>query len=148
MNALARSEAHTKALAAARSVTLALVAGACSSGSLSKPTDQGTVDSDAADTELADTTSSHTGGETDALDTDADDTEVAHTDEPGAKPDCVAQALDIVACCDALRAWCEVEHAGDTDTTDLDACIYGPGYDGSTGCIPWGPPVPPRAAFA
>ena len=63
--------------------------------------------------------------------------------EDGAEtpPDCVDSA-DPATCCEALAAWC-----GDTHGVGTEAaieCIYGPDFDGSTGCIPWGPPVPPR----
>jgi hypothetical protein len=59
------------------------------------------------------------------------------------EPDCVALGLDIEACCDALRTFCGTKHA--EGTAAYNDCVFGPGFDGSTGCIPWGPPVPPAA---
>ncbi len=50
-----------------------------------------------------------------------------------------------VACCDDLRVWCEETFAGQEA---IDECVFGPDYDGSTGCIPWGPPAPPAFAVA
>jgi hypothetical protein len=60
------------------------------------------------------------------------------SDDP---PDCT-QAEDMAACCDELADWCDDIY--DPATQDYLDCLYGPGFDGSTGCIPWGPPVPPR----
>jgi hypothetical protein len=48
------------------------------------------------------------------------------------------------ACCDALREACT--EAFGAESTDLDRCVFGPGTDGSHGCTPWGPPVPPAMA--
>jgi hypothetical protein len=58
-------------------------------------------------------------------------------------PDCT-EAEDMAACCEDLTEWCNDTHGADTE--DAIECIYGPDFDGSTGCIPWGPPVPPAMA--
>lgn len=61
-------------------------------------------------------------------------------DEELLEPDCV-DAQDMFACCEERRLWCE-EESGLFQS--VDNCVFGPGFDGSTGCIPWGPPAPPR----
>jgi hypothetical protein len=48
------------------------------------------------------------------------------------------------ACCDALRDACSEDF--DEQSVELGQCLYGPGTDGSHGCTPWGPPVPPAMA--
>lgn len=114
-----------KALAAAASVVLALGAGCGPVEADLGPVDSASyADTDAVDTDVSDT---------DAVDTDAVDTDA---------PDCTV-AADVMACCETLRTWCEGAHAD--DAAAIDACIFGPNYDGSTGCIPWGPPTPPEA---
>jgi hypothetical protein len=70
------------------------------------------------------------------------DTAVASTDAPDCAGVDMSDTGAYTECCDALSAWCEDAHGDGTD--DALDCIYGPGLDGSTGCIPWGPPVPPR----
>ena len=83
-------------------------------------------------------------GDTGKADTALADT--SGTDTSGGKPDCTEVYMSdtgaYAECCDALTAWCEAEHGSGTDAAN--ECTYGPGYDGSTGCIPWGPPVSPR----
>lgn len=51
---------------------------------------------------------------------------------------------DIAACCKHMKAVCAFEHVAGSEA--YDECVFGPDFDGSTGCIPWGPPVPPRAS--
>lgn len=48
---------------------------------------------------------------------------------------------DIDDCCRQMKTWCGTHHAAGGDA--YDECVFGPDFDGSTGCIPWGPPVPP-----
>lgn len=63
-------------------------------------------------------------------------------DGVGAKPNCAALQLDIGPCCELLSAWCGSAF-GAASQQEIQDCTYGPNYDGSTGCIPWGPPAPP-----
>ena len=121
--------------------------------SIPADTDRGLVDTDAADTDRAvvDTDPADTDPavvDTDPALVDTDpDTDRAVVDtapQPGARPDCDALGLDLLACCDALRPWCGQQLV--EGTTAYNDCVYGPGFDGSTGCIPWGPPVPPALA--
>lgn len=49
---------------------------------------------------------------------------------------------EVSSCCEELRARCSERH-GDGGQGWVD-CAFGPDMDGSTGCTPWGPPVPPR----
>lgn len=87
-----------------------------------------------------------TPGDTAAADTAAVDADTALADTADDKPDCTGVDMGdpeaYAACCDGLAAWCADAHPGDEEAAT--ACTYGPDYDGSTGCIPWGPPVPPR----
>lgn len=135
-----RQELRRKALVAAASVTLAF---GCRDGKVVEPvdTDAGVVDSALVDTDPVDTP-------VDTLDTPADtDRVVVDTDPPvtpPTRPDCAALGLDLTACCDTLREWCG-QHVAE-GTPSYDDCVFGPGFDGSTGCIPWGPPVPPALA--
>ncbi|MDP2304796.1 MAG: hypothetical protein Q8P18_02055 [Pseudomonadota bacterium] len=113
-----RALLRRKALFAAGSVVLAATLSAC-------PTPK----ADSTDTASADT----------AADTD--------TDVGDGSPDCTetdtaADTAALVDCCSARAEWCEDAHGSGTDAAS--ACTYGPDFDGSTGCIPWGPPVPPR----
>jgi hypothetical protein len=76
--------------------------------------------------------------------------ETALADTSSEKPLCLG--LDTgdnaayLACCEQLEGWCATEFAADKEA--IDECLFGPGYDGSTGCIPWGPPVPPARRLA
>jgi hypothetical protein len=103
-----------KALLAASSVVLAAGLAACPQPKVE-------------DTALADT-SAETDTDTDTAPTC---TEVAPSD-----------TAEYFSCCDELRTWCDATHGVDTQAAS--DCTWGPGTDGSTGCIPWGPPVPPR----
>lgn len=49
-------------------------------------------------------------------------------------------------CCNALNQWCNAAYP--PPSQDATTCQFGPGYDGSTGCIPWGPPAPPAFEVA
>jgi hypothetical protein len=139
-----RQELRRKALVAAASVTLAF--GCRDGGKIVEPvdTDLAAVDSALADTDPVDTVDTPA----DTTDTPADtDRAVVDTDPtitPPTRPDCVALGLDLTACCDTLRDWCGQQVAEGTPA--YDDCVFGPGFDGSTGCIPWGPPVPPALA--
>ncbi|MES2638668.1 MAG: hypothetical protein V4850_04280 [Myxococcota bacterium] len=114
-----RTELRRKALLAASSVVLAATLAACPTPS--------------ADT--ADTASVDTAADTDTVDTDTD-----------GSPDCTAIDMGDSeawgACCTERAEWCAEAHGEGTDAANY--CTYGPDYDGSTGCVPWGPPVPPR----
>ena len=127
-----------KALAAAASVTLAF--GCRDAIDLEKPVlvvdDSTPVDTDPR------------GDETAPPDPVEETATLVETDPPGpgAAADCAALGLDMEACCDTLRTWCEGAHA--VGSTAYDECVFGPGFSGSTGCIPWGPPVPPRLEVA
>lgn len=145
-----RQELRRKALVAAASVTLAF--GCRDGGKVVEPvdTDAGVVDSALVDTNPVDTIDTVDPVDTpaDTVDTPSDtDRAVVDTDPevtPPARPDCVALGLDLTACCDTLREWCG-QHVAE-GTPAYDDCVFGPGFDGSTGCIPWGPPVPPALA--
>jgi hypothetical protein len=118
-----RNELRRKALLAASSVVLAATLAACPTPSV----------------DTADTASVDTAADTDTVDTDT-------VDSGDGSPDCTAIDLSdseaYAECCGARAEWCEAEHGAGTDAANY--CVYGPDYDGSTGCIPWGPPVPPR----
>ena len=149
-----------KALVAAGSVVLALGLGACTvptkadtgaSGD-SSPTDTGkAADSDDTgsasgdtDTGAVDTDSGPVDTDSGGAETGGKDTDTAPVDTDTAsakKPDCTIMDTGIAACCEALSEWCNDAYGADRSA--VDTCIYGPDYDGSTGCIPWGPPVPP-----
>lgn len=164
-----RSEIRRKALLAASSVTLALWMPACVSKTDDDPADwlgetdatesdtDALSDSDVADTDaVADTDTALADTDTVLADTDPvpndTDTLLGDTgftvDPAGPKPDCVALGLQIGACCHALVDWCTANVVAGTASQDYSACVYGPTFDGSTGCIPWGPPVPPAASVA
>lgn len=74
---------------------------------------------------------------------DAAATETVAAADGGGKPDCsnAQQGGNWAQCCEALRAWCDAAFgAGSKASTE---CQFGPNFDGSTGCTPWGPPAPP-----
>jgi hypothetical protein len=105
-----------KALSAAASVVLAFGAVACDPSVLGgdSATDTSVADTDDTDTSGADTGETCVGLENEALSD----------------------------CCAELAATCNAEYGEGTE--EASTCTYGPDYDGSTGCIPWGPPAPPR----
>lgn len=68
--------------------------------------------------------------------------DVASGGDAGGAPLCTATPND-GACCMHLGEWCQTQFPPE----ELDAiayCQFGPNYDASTGCSPWGPPAPPR----
>ena len=124
---ISRALLRHKALLAASSVVLAMTA--CVGGDEAKTDDTQAVITD-------------TSGDT--QDSDVTDTNVTDTSAQG---DCNGlPAEEVSACCDALRVSCETEHGAATEAAN--ECIFGEDFSGSTGCIPWGPPAPPRARRA
>ena len=124
---ISRALLRHKALLAASSVVLAMTA--CVGGDEAKTDDTQAVITD-------------TSGDT--QDSDVTDTNVTDTSAQG---DCNGlPAEEVSACCDALRVACETEHGAATEAAN--ECIFGEDFSGSTGCIPWGPPAPPRARRA
>jgi hypothetical protein len=153
-----RSELKRRALLAAMSVTLALGCRTPEKVDGGTLTDVSGADTDAPAEETLPADSDDAPTDTDApSDTDLPDTDLPPTDpqtpsdtdvaapapswERG--PDCAAQGLDFEQCCDARRLFCGTQHL--IGSTPYDDCVFGPGFDGSTGCIPWGPPTPPAA---
>lgn len=134
-----RSEIRRRALKAAATVALAVHSGGCWLPEVDADEDP----ADCTETTTPTTTATaDTGpvvaetGDTAAVDTASVDT--APSEPP--VPDCSAMPID--ECCTAWMDYCEDWHA--IESSDWMECVYGPGFDGSTGCIPWGPPVPPR----
>ncbi len=123
-----RRELHRKALMAAGSVVLALGIGGCAGASAYEVDDDGFFSGRAAD-DTALSSADDTGSDCDG----GDDV-----------PDCLGidDGEEWAACCSELAEWCAEEHPHNDDA--MMACTYGEDFDGSTGCIPWGPPVPPR----
>ena len=121
---MSRNTVHQKALTAAASVALAF-----GTGCWKPPVETGPDTSVPSDTSTTDTTDT-------APDSSVDDTSA------GGAPDCT-QAEDVISCCEELSAWCADAYPEDTDA--FNECYYGPDFSGSTGCIPWGPPVPPAS---
>lgn len=75
----------------------------------------------------------------------SDDASTADSGEAGSPEQATCEALEGGAqatCCEALRDACNDEYG--EDTPEAHDCYYGPDLDGSTGCIPWGPPAPPE----
>lgn len=85
-----------------------------------------------------------------ATDTGPKDTATADTGAVDGHPgDClgIEDGTEWSACCDTLRAWCEKTYAKDPEQAMT--CTFGEDFSGTeTGCIPWGPPVPPAATLA
>ena len=129
---ISRALLRHKALLAASSVVLAMTA--CVGGDEAKTDDTQAVITD-------------TSGDTQdsgVVDTNVTDTSATDTSAQG---DCNSvPAEEVSACCDALRVACETEHGAATEAAN--ECIFGEDFSGSTGCIPWGPPAPPRARRA
>jgi hypothetical protein len=125
---ISRALLRHKALLAASSVVLAMTA--CIGGDETKTDDTSAV--------VIDTS----GGDTE--DSQVTDTRVVDTSAQG---DCNSVPdEEIMGCCEALRVACESEHGAGTEAAN--ECIFGEDFSGSTGCVPWGPPVPPRARRA
>ncbi len=99
---------------------------------------------DAAKAETAAEVASAADAKADAVATaDAAATETAGSADAADKPDCskAQQGGNWAQCCEALRAWCDAAFgAGSQASTE---CQFGPNFDGSTGCTPWGPAAPP-----
>lgn len=147
------SELALRAIAAiVLTVPAAVVAPACSSeasGSLTgstdttSPADSSGLGSDiAASTDVAGTSDS-----TEATDTAQGTDTATGQDVAAGKPLCVATPND-GPCCMNLGEWCLAQFPADEDYETRAQCQYGPNYDASTGCSPWGPPAPPVFAPA
>ncbi len=69
---------------------------------------------------------------------------IAAADSAGdGRPDCSKPpARGDGECCQKLTTWCE--NAYPKDSKAQSDCVWGPDFNGSTGCIPWGPPAPPE----
>lgn len=79
------------------------------------------------------------------VDASADTGDTAACETDGAWLTCDDADQDaLFDCCEKLAKVCLALHPVDEDART--ECTYGPDYDGSTGCIPWGPPVPPALA--
>lgn len=140
-----------KALFAASTVALAFHVGCADAGktvvtdtSTSPDTDATLTDSDDAIVDSDAHTDPDSDTQTAETDADTDHTDaVVDTNLP--RPDCAIDTDGVIDfdCCDDLAAWCAATYAGDLDAENT--CIWGEGFDGSTGCIPWGPPAPPAA---
>ncbi len=64
----------------------------------------------------------------------------AVVDDVTGKPLCTGvTGADWQPCCDALGLWCNAKFSSPNDQQE---CLFGPNFDGSTGCTPWGPPSP------
>lgn len=151
MTASNREALRKKAMFAARSVTLAAFVACVPGGKTDEDSDVGVDDSDTlADTEPGESDTTETdaveSGETDVGETDPVESDPPETDVADAAPDCAALGLDFTACCDTMRDWCDDRFAADSQA--YNECVFGKDFSGSTGCIPWGPPVPPRARLA
>lgn len=122
---------HQKGLIAAASVALAFSSG-CGEKDTDTPDDTGPTVTDTG------TPADDTSDTSDTSDT---------TDTSGA-PDCTEVEADLVMeCCEELAMWC-YEQYGDFNSEEYEECYFGPDFDGSTGCIAWGPPVPPARSVA
>lgn len=135
---------RSRALHAAATVVLALGAPGCFKPTTTEaPADDSTANS--ADDSAGDDSSPAA----DDTSTTTDDTSMAadDTSPPAdtAEPDCTT-AADVMACCEARSAWCGEQFAEGSEA--YNTCVFGPNFDGSTGCIPWGPPVPPKLTRA
>jgi bacillopeptidase F (M6 metalloprotease family) len=123
-------EIRQKALLAASTVVLAL------SACRGIPQDGYPIDED--DTALA-----QVEADTEA-NTDAEQSDTAA--DSGAKPNCndeLTSDRDAWSdCCADLKAWCEDRFDSERLQSD---CQFDDGSEEGTGCVPWGPPVPPKA---
>lgn len=110
------------------------------------PADSGEADAGAADTTKADTTKADVA-EADAISTDAATADASANcpDLEAGQPDCLALRgqPEWGTCCSDLGKWCSEKYPDDQNAAST--CQFGPNYSGQcTGCIPWGPPAPPR----
>ncbi|MCK6520326.1 hypothetical protein L6R49_02690 [Myxococcota bacterium] len=130
---ISRALLRHKALLAASSVVLAMTA--CVGGDEQKADDTSAVVID---------TSGGDSEDSQPLDTEVKDTSVVDT---SAQAGCVGlPAEEVQSCCEALKVTCDAEH-GEGSEAAME-CLYGEDFSGSTGCVPWGPPVPPRSRRA
>lgn len=138
MSAISSAQIRQRALLAASSVVLALNLPGC----FEPVADKAPYDTSAGADTSADTSDTSTGGDTSTgADTSGADTstggDTSGGDTASARPDCTTVASEELGdCCLALYEWCQ-EHF--TESTDQYECAYG-----DSGCIPWGPPAPPR----
>ena len=134
-----------KALTAAASVVLAFSTASCGSDKPIKDTDLDVdIPESMTDSGGAGSTDSGSPSDDSGMPGDTGTTPpMEDTAAPG-PPDCTEVAPEEWAeCCQALEEWCIDEYGSDSEA--YAECLYGPDYDGSTGCMAWGPPVPPRA---
>lgn len=134
---------------------IALTVPACSSATTSlqtaadaqTQTDTGTTATDAVADTLAgtDATAADAAATTDvALASDvASDSGIDSGIDTAGKPDCTPTP-NVGECCLHLGEWCAQAFPDEADYEARSECQFGPGYDGSTGCSPWGPPAPPK----
>lgn len=151
MNRRSRTDIQRKALAAAASVVLAFGCGGSVSVDSKDDTDSSASPAPIADEDVV--VDTDLLPETDLpLDSDGGDTDLpvdtdppVDTDAPASAPDCTSPTGDIsFECCEELRVWCDETWGLESEAAT--ECLFGPNFDGSTGCIPWGPPVPPTMA--
>ena len=140
--------AGTDTVAADAAATDAAASDAAATDADTAATDTAVADATATDTAVAD------GAATDAAATDTASTDDVATDvadaEPcpelkAGEPDCVSLqgTAEWATCCDDRNKWCAAEYPNDTEAQNV--CNFGHNYSGQcTGCIPWGPPAPPR----
>lgn len=128
---MTHEEIRRRALHAAATVVLAF--GPACIGSEKEDDSSSSADDSVADSSTDSPADSTTDSPTDST------TDSVATGEP----DCNAEGVDMTTCCDERMTWCGEQF--DPSTEAYATCVWGPGYDGSTGCIPWGPAAPPRA---
>jgi hypothetical protein len=148
-----RALLRRKALHAAASVVLAAGISACLLPTDEKATDDSdlaNLDTEAAETDRppADTEAlveTATTTDSDPVEPDPTPVETDLAAETG--PDCTeVDPAEVFTCCELRATWCAGQHPVDQEA--YNACQFGPGFDGSTGCIPWGPPAPPPMRLA
>lgn len=170
-----REEIRRRALRAAAAVA---VSAGCSSPTIAitAPGTDGNAggsDSQMADLAAGSDSTGHDGGSSDTADTVASDAKAndtlandtlasdsgdsaadaamdssTATDTADGPPDCkhLTDGAQIGECCNARSAWCLAAYPADSQKQN--ECHFGPDFDGTTGCIPWGPPAPPAWEFA
>ncbi|MSQ82639.1 MAG: hypothetical protein EXR77_06930 [Myxococcales bacterium] len=96
---------------------------------------------DAADSQLLDAPASTDVQDSATADAGVDGLTEIVVDPVTGKPDCTkAIGVNWQPCCDELAQWCKAKIK---DEAKVNECLFGPNFDGSTGCVPWGPPAPP-----
>ncbi|MEY3015624.1 MAG: hypothetical protein RIT45_4359 [Pseudomonadota bacterium] len=145
--------AGTDTVAADAAATDAAASDAAATDADTAATDTAVADATATDTAVADGAATDAAAtdtaSTDDVATDAGATDVADA-EPcpelkAGEPDCVSLqgTAEWATCCDDRNKWCAAEYPNDTEAQNV--CNFGHNYSGQcTGCIPWGPPAPPR----